>query len=420
MEDWKAAADKETGSADLVHQKLKKAGFKVTREEVREYIASKPKPDSESLKIDLNKHTAKEIIMNKDGTQTSERWVQVYNEEQLKDNEFLLNLHGYDPDEWIVEWAKSTIWQNYSNAEGVTDLYASKITVRRRTGINEKEVFEHFIEQAEKYSPVSPRVIERSGQNMLTINVCDLHVGQLSWGVETGENYDYKIATDRFKDLISDAIAKSPYKDYEKILFVKGNDFFNSDNMQGSTTKGTQQTNDVRPQKMFDKGVDLWVWAVDALRTAFPHSPIETELVPGNHDRLTSYYAAKYLYAWFRKDPSVIIDISPKLHKGLEYGSTALLFTHGEHELKNLDWVYTEFRHLIGSTKTTEIHAGHQHRIKVEEKNGAIIRVNSSPAANGQYSYGEGYNSIAQIISRVYSKEAGLEYEIYSRVGKSI
>lgn len=184
--------------------------------------------------------------------------------------------------------------------------------------------------------------------------------------------------------------------------------------MEGSTTKGTKQTNDVRPQKMFDKAEDLTIWGIDALRLAFPTTKIEILLVPGNHDTLTAFYLSKVVRAWFRNDPTVKVDTLPMLHKGIVYGNTAILFTHGQRELKNLDWVYTEFRHLIGSTKTTEIHAGHMHRVRVEEKNGAIIRQNPSASVLDNWSYGEGYNSISQAISRVYSKQ-GLEYEIYSR-----
>ena len=412
MENWKKDADryKQAGLSDnKIFDRLR---GRVTRDKLRKYLEEQ----RNSLKVDLSKKKPKEITLNKNGTQTSETWVEVYNEEQLKDELFLLRLHGYDPNKWTVEWAKSTIWQNYSNAKGTTDLYANKITVKRKQGLVEEDVLEHFIKQAEGYSPVKLRTIEQSGENILLINIVDPHLGQLSWHEESGENYDYKIAVERFKTIILDVIAKSPYDGYDTIYFVTGNDFFNSDTPTGTTTAGTQQTNDVRPEKMFNKGCDLLVWTIDALRTAYPCSAIETILVSGNHDKVTMYHAAKYLYAWFRNDTTVKIDISPMLHKGVRYGKTALLFTHGESELKNLDWVYSEFRHLIGDTQETEIHAGHKHRIKVEEKNGALIRSNPSPVALGGWSYKQGYNSVSRAISRVYSKKNGLEYEIYSSV----
>ena len=377
-------------------------------------VLKKDYPDMtrEQMRVHLKKHVSNKetISIGADGT-TSEKVIKG-SADQMRKADFLLKEHGFD-DGWELVNARSSIW-DAQTADGKDTFFSSRITVKPRVEISETEMLSYFKMQAPKYSPVKPRTIVSKRGNMLVVNIVDLHIGQLSWGAESGENYDYKIATQRFKSIIEDVIAKSPYKDYEKIYFVIGNDFFNSDTPAGTTTAGTPQTNDVRPQKMFKKGIDLLVWGIDALRTAFQNSPIETLLVPGNHDTLTSYYAAEYVCAWFRNDMTVTVDISPAKHKGFSHGDTALLFTHGQTELKNLEWVYTEFRHLIGSTKTTEIHAGHMHRIKVEERNGALIRVNPTPAALDAWSYGKGYGSTSQTITRVYSKK-GIEYELYSR-----
>jgi len=384
---------------------------------VRNYLRRRPEyKDKHPEHLPDGKPRArKTVTLNKDGTQTVDSVIKT-SPEKINDKDFLLKEHGFSPDEWEIISARNSIYDMQLKGGAVETLYASKVTVKPISGITEKDTLKHFIEKAERYSPVKPRTVQHSSDNILVINIVDLHIGQLSWGQESGENYDYKIARTRYQGLITDIIAKSLYKEYEKITFVIGNDFFNSDNMDGLTTKGTKQTNDIRPQKMFDKGADLLVWGLDALRSAFQTTPIETLLIPGNHDTLTAYYAAKYLYAWFRNDDTVTIDISPKKHKGFAYGATALLFTHGENELKNLAWVYTEFRPLIGKTKVTEIHAGHLHKVKVEEKNGAIVYTNPSPTALDNWTYGQGYGAVAQTISRVYNKEKGLEFEIHSKV----
>ena len=386
-----------------------------SKDKVRSPIRRLPEYQArQQTEINVVQPHRKVIMINKDGSRESDTIIQG-NEQQMSDADFLLTSHGFNPDQWVLVWAKNSVYNVQRKGGMVDTFYSSRITVQPNKGITEKDTLAHFIEKAEKYSPVQPRTVKQSSENILVINIADVHLGQLSWGEETGENYDYKIATARFKELIHDIIAKSPHKQYGKIYFISGNDFFNTDTVTNTTTAGTQQTNDVRHQKMFDKGCDLLIWAVDALRSAFPQSPIETLLVPGNHDTMMSYHAAKVMYAWFKNDKTVTIDISPKLHKGFAYGATALLFTHGQNELKNLEWAYTEFRNLIGSTRCTEIHVGHKHRIKVEEKNGAIIRSNPTPAALDNWSYAQGYGAVAQTISRVYSK-TGLDYEIYSRV----
>lgn len=400
MKSWQDRAAEMTGERDGIYTQLKKEGYDVTRKEVRSYL-KKAAPVS-------NRET---ITINSDGT-TSEKIIRG-SATQMRDADFLLKEHGFDG-AWEIVSARSSIWDAHT-AEGPEQFYSSRITVKPSGRVNVDKLLGRFIAKAQAYSPVKPRKTSPGNDNIFIINISDLHLGQLSWGKESGDNYDCKIAAEKFRNLISDACGKSPYKAYDRVVFIMGNDFFNSDTVENTTTKGTHQSNDVRWQKMFDMGCDLLVEGVEMLRAWFPNTPVETLLVPGNHEETTIYHACKYLWAWYRNDRSVTIDTSPRLHKGLSYGSTALLFTHGERELKNLDWVYTEFRDLIGETKTTEIHAGHQHRIKVEEKNGALIRVNPTPAALNAWSYSQGYGSTAQTISRIYNKEEGLVYEIYSR-----
>lgn len=417
MEEWKKTALelwKRKKSWNEIHQQVNKDhNLNLSWDKVRDYLR-KTKEYKKNQEKTSQKNYKETVEKLKDGTIKHEKdlWL---TSEQANDENYILKAHGYNPAKFELINFRHSSWDAQTKGGGKTKLYSSKITVKPTSKIDPKELLKDFIKEAAKYSPVKPRKIKQSVTNALIINVTDLHGGQLSWGEESGKNYDYKIVKKNLEHIVNDVITKSPYTEYEKIYFIIGNDLFNSDNYQGSTTKGTPQTNDIRPQKMFNKIKHMMLWCIDVLRAAFPTSPIETLLVPGNHDKLTSYYLAEVMNAWFRNDNTVKVDISPKLHKGIAYGDTALLFTHGEKELKNLDWVYTEFRHLIGQTKVTEIHAGHIHRIKVEEKNGAIIKHNPAAAYLNSWSYGEGYGAISQAISRVYSRQ-GLEHEFYSRV----
>jgi hypothetical protein len=336
----------------------------------------------------------------------------------MTDEKYLLAIHGFKhPEDWEIAWVKNSIYNVQIKGGAVDTFYASKVTVKPRTSPDPEQMLRHFMEMSERYSPVQPReLIYNKDGKLLLIDITDLHLGQLSWGAETGENYDHKIAVECMKKLINDIIAKSAVYTYDKIVFVIGNDFFNIDNIQSTTTKGTQQFNDVRWQKMFDVGCDVLVWGVEALRQAFPNSELEIIRVDGNHEKISIHAAVKYLAAFFRKDETVGIDTSPRAHKGFAFGNTALLFTHGQNELKNLDWVYTEFRHLIGCTKWTEIHAGHKHCLRVEEKNGAMIYRNPAATAASNYTYENGWNSVRQAVTRIYDKDDGLIHEIYSKV----
>ena len=113
----------------------------------------------------------KTIMLNRDGSHEAECII-AGTEKQMNNKDYLLKAHGFDPpDEWELLYAKNSVY-NVQIKGGSTDTYyASKITVRPAKGITEKDVLEHFIEKAEKYSPVQPRTIKQSGENMFVLNV---------------------------------------------------------------------------------------------------------------------------------------------------------------------------------------------------------------------------------------------------------
>src|SRR5690606_38554876 len=65
------------------------------------------------------------IKINADGSQESDRLVKI-SQEQSKDRTCLLKAHGYDPNEWEVVNAKSSIWNQNGKDTGMIELYASK------------------------------------------------------------------------------------------------------------------------------------------------------------------------------------------------------------------------------------------------------------------------------------------------------
>src|SRR5690606_36216509 len=109
-----------------------------------------------------------------------------------------------------------------------------------------------------------------------------------AWCGETGENYDYKIAKKRFFFVLNVIIERVKGRDgIEKIVFPVGSDFFNFDTLDGTTTIGTKQDNDLRWQKLFAVGVEILIKAIDMLTEI---APVEAFLIPGNHDKMTSFY----------------------------------------------------------------------------------------------------------------------------------
>ena len=223
------------------------------------------------------------IELNKDGSQSSDKLL-VMSQEQSKDVNYLLQAHGYCIKSWELISARNNIWNVYSKQDGINTLYSSKIVVKPRIdNITFEEITEHFEEFSNNY--IKPNIKKYTYTNsgkMIEIPIMDLHLGKLAWNDETGENYDHNIAEERFLQVISDFINRTKHYTFDKILFPIGQDFFNFDSIDGTTTKGTRQDNDLRWQKLYLKGMEILVKAIDLLSQI---APVEIFYVAGNHDR---------------------------------------------------------------------------------------------------------------------------------------
>ena len=355
---------------------------------------------------DLKNKSSVEI--NKDGTQTSSRLIEM-SEESAKDINFLLKAHGYDIKVWELISARNNIWQVYSKTDKVQTLYSSKIVVKPRIDISFEEIKEHFEEFSKKYKKpiVKKHELIRSGK-MLEIPLVDLHFGKLAWVSEVGESYDYKIAEQRFLQVIFDFIERTRSYKFDKIIFPIGQDFFHYDQIDGSTTKGTRMDSDLRWQKLFLKGIEILIEAIDLLSQ---QAPVEVFYVSGNHDKMTSYYATNYIYAWYRNDPNVKVNVEPQVRKYIEFGNCLIGYSHGENERKRISGIMqVEAKEAWGRTMFREWHLGHIHSEQTREENGIIIRKISSITGTDAWHYENGFiGAIRKAQAFIWDKEFGLE-----------
>ena len=125
-------------------------GCEYTNNMYRDIPKDTTREDIELLKsVTESPNNAKEleVEVKNNGTQISTVMVKL-TEEQKKDKNYLLKVHGYDPEKWDLVNAKQTIWNQNSNKKGIIDLYSSKITVvpKKRSDWNEDNVRKLFEE----------------------------------------------------------------------------------------------------------------------------------------------------------------------------------------------------------------------------------------------------------------------------------
>ena len=371
--------------------------------DIMQYFKDKQKSEDDLVRYKEN------ISLSSDGMQISDKLIRM-SKEDCKDVNYILKAHGYDVKEWELLNAKNSIWNVSNKQEGIKTLYSSKITVKPRfDSISLEEIQEHFETFTNNYTPrkVENVVLNTSGK-MLEIPIMDLHLGKLSWNLETGENYDYKIAEERFFHVIDDLIQKTKGYQFEKILFPIGNDFVNFDNIEGTTTGGTRQDNDLRWQKVYLKAIEILVKAIDMLKDI---APVEVFYVAGNHDKTTSFYLTCYLNGFFHNNDKVNVSLSPNVRKYIEFGQVLIGYSHGNLEKKRISGtMQVEAREAWGRTVFHEFHLGHLHSEQTKEENGIIIRNISSITSGDAWHHESGYvGAIRKAQAFIWDKEYGLE-----------
>lgn len=417
--------DSEMEWQDITDFRISARGISENRDTVRkgskllfEYLDGGWKlipPTNDDFNVPKNKNT----IINSDGSTTSEATFEVDDENKFRDNDYLLKLHKYDPNIFELVSAKSSIWEVHCKSGETKTLCSSKITIKPISEVSVNLVKDILIENCKNYKKSEPYPIKvNSSGKILEVNICDTHLGKLAWSGETGENYDYKIACNRFKYIISDILEQSKHLEFEKIYFIWSNDFYHFDTIDTKTTAGTPQDSDLRWQKMFRIGVELLVWAIDILSKK---APVETFYIASNHDTQTSYYATNYLYAWYNENPNVTVSYDCIGRKYVEYGNTMIGFCHGSEEGKNINNIMSKEKpEMFGRTKFRYMHAAHFHSLQGKdliEENGCIVRYLGSPTSTDGWHYRKGYlGSVKSGYGFVYDKELGQRLEITSNI----
>ena len=249
---------------------------------------------------------------------------------------------------------------------------------------------------------------------LLEIATPDLHVGKLAHAAETGRRpYDVKVAIATFNRALDALIERTSHYDVSEILFVCGNDLFNSDNEDNTTTGGTAVDTDGRFFKTFRHTRTMIVQAIERLRAI---AKVQVLICPGNHDRQTSYHLGDSLECYFHNDPMVVVDNLPNPRKYVEWGRVLLGFCHGD-EGKFNDYaslMATEQPEAWGRTKFREVHCGHFHSLKTVEKHGVRTRLLSALTEADSWHAHQGYiGAIRQAEAFVWSKREGLLAEVF-------
>jgi hypothetical protein len=330
--------------------------------------------------------------------------LEIVSKKQIKTLEELIEVAQIDTDTWEIERYVCNKWEvagfdKHSKTFTVQELWQVKAIMKKRVdAILLRDIGAEIISEMKKHSTVvKKRPVKSSIDSCLCeVDLFDPHIGKLAWGMESGEDYDIKIASERYTRALEEIIDRSaPFKK-ERFLLPLTGDFFNVNSSTAATFAGTPQSEDSRWKKTFRTG---WNLLKDSIETLSQIAPVTVIVVVGNHDTESLFYAGEVLSGVFANNKNITIDNSPKVRKYYRYGVNLTGFTHGSDEkLEQLPMIMAnEAKSDYAETLYREFHVGHFHSkreyrfLSTKEDRGVTVRVIRSLSSVDEWHYKKGY-----------------------------
>lgn len=279
-----------------------------------------------------------------------------------------------------------------------------------------EEIKQSLMSDLRSVAPKGPRVAttKLKREQLLELVPADLHLGRHSWGEEAGVNYNTDEAVELFRWSVRNLVEKARHYNVSRILLALGNDFFNVDNSQGTTTAGTRQQEDTRWQRSYRKGRQA---VIGEIKDLAKEAPVDVIVVPGNHDMERAFYLGDAIEVAFDGWDQVSVNNAPAARKYYRYGDVGLGFTHGNKEThKDLPSImFSEARAALGQARFLEFHIGHLHGNQVKEYtaakdvSGVIVRVFPALAAKNDWEASMGYQSNRGAHALIWHPQEGLQ-----------
>jgi hypothetical protein len=236
--------------------------------------------------------------------------------------------------------------------------------------------------------------------------ITDFHLGMLSWGVETGADWDIKIAEDLLIKWFTQAVAQSP--NAETAIFAQLSDFLHFDGMYAVTPASKHLLDvDSRFAKLVRVAIRVLRQVINMLLQK--HKYVHVKMLDANHDPVSQIWLREWFSVMYENNPRVTVDKEPSPYNVYEFGNTALFFHHGhKKKISEVSTVFVaKFREIYGRTKYAYAHTGHLHSIDVKENNMMIVEQHRTLAAPDAYSARGGWISGRDAKVITYHTEFG-------------
>lgn len=244
-----------------------------------------------------------------------------------------------------------------------------------------------------------------SADTLAVLPYGDPHIGMLAWHMETGEDFDLKVARQLMTDAARKLVGLTPPCD--RCLVISVGDTIHVDNVNNTTAQGTKQDVDSRLMKVIGVGLETFIEIVDC--ALLRHKLVEVIIVQGNHDPVTSLYLSAMLALYYRKEPRVKVNTEQTAHRYYQFGKVLLGVSHGDTvKLGDMaELMAADVPEMWGATKYRHIYSGHVHHTQVKELRGCTVESLRTTASKDAYHASHGYRAGRGVFADVWHKEHG-------------
>lgn len=333
----------------------------------------------------------------------------------IRTPEDLLDFAGIDKELWKISEQTANSWGGANSGMYQVKVKLKPIQPDDLTEDDYKKIFESMVDEfSGKFKPKFDlpkwKFKKFGSKNALEIALVDHHFDSHSF--KDNRTVEERIAG--YIATVREMVRKAKPYNIEQIFFVVGHDFFNTDSVEMTTTKGTKQHDIVGYKQGFKAGLRCILSTVhELLKTA----PVEVIMVPGNHDTQRAFYLGCAVSAYFSKHKHVRVNNGDRDLKFFNWGKVFVGLTHKEARRNmNLPLVLSrKFKEIWAKVEFIEIHKGHLHKEKVKEvitiDEETTIKVRNLPSLSysGEWEDYMGFMHTRVTQGFVWNNETGLD-----------
>lgn len=271
---------------------------------------------------------------------------------------------------------------------------------------------EIFREACAAMAETLPRVKPVVGPEKTDAALCNLivfsdyHLGQLSWGKETGAPWDLKIAESLLLASFLHMVATAP-KAKTCMICLQGDQLHTDGLLPLTPAHKNVLDADGRFSKIVAAAIRVIRRLVD--HALAKHESVHLIICEGNHDEASAVWLRQMFAALYDQEPRLSVNDSELPFYAYQHGEVMLGFHHG-HKVTNeqLPILFAaQFPKMWGATSKRHVHCGHRHHVDEKEYNGVTVTQHPTLAARDAHSARGGYISNRAAMAVTYHERFG-------------